>query len=55
MKTKSAKFLLSIFLIVSTGSFLQAHKEIDYTAECGKIQFNIFDFEGSEKYDSRYG
>lgn len=51
MKNQSPNFLFTLFLILITGSSLQAQKEIDYVAEGGLVQFNIFHFEGSEKFD----
>jgi len=51
MKKNSVSFLYTFFLILSTESFLQAQQQIDYAAEGGLIQFNIFDYEGSEKHE----
>jgi hypothetical protein len=51
MKKISTRSLIIIYLLFSATSYIQAQNEIDYEAEGGLIQFNIFDFEGSEKYD----
>ena len=51
MKIKSVKFLPAFFLMFCTSCFLQAQKEIDYVAEGGLVQFNLFHFVGSQKYE----
>lgn len=51
MKNLSTKILVTFYLTLFTTCFVTAQEKIDYDAEGGLIQFNIFDFEGSEKYD----
>jgi hypothetical protein len=44
------RFLIAI-LILNAGFSLRAQNEIDYEAEGGLVQFNIFHFEGTKKYE----
>ncbi len=52
MKKISTRFLLTLSLIFSPLEvFCRRRMKLIMMAEGGLIQFNIFDFEGSEKYD----
>jgi hypothetical protein len=51
MKKLSNKILLTIYLTLFTTCFVLAQEKIDYDAEGGLIQFNIFHFEGTEKHE----
>lgn len=51
MKKVSTKILLTFYLSLITTCLLWAQEKIDYDAEGGLIQFNIFHFEGTEKHD----
>jgi hypothetical protein len=45
------RLIISMLVILCASSMVLAQKEIDFDAEGGLIQFNIFHFEGSDKYD----
>jgi hypothetical protein len=51
MKKLSIKILVTFYLTLFTTCFVLAQEKIDYDAEGGLIQFNIFHFEGTEKND----
>jgi hypothetical protein len=51
MKKKSVGIIFILFTLLIYGSPLKAQNEINYEAEGGLIQFNIFHFEGSKDYN----
>lgn len=51
MKILSTKILVTFYLTLFTTCYVLAQGKIDYDAEGGLIQFNIFDFEGTGEHD----
>jgi hypothetical protein len=51
MKRSYPKFFISLYLLLNSIILIQAQNKIDYEAVRGRVQFNIFKFEGTDKYD----
>jgi hypothetical protein len=57
MKRSYLKFFITLQLLFYSSILIQAQVKIDndaYDAERGRVQFNIFEFEGTDKYDLKF-
>lgn len=51
MKRTYFKLCITLLLLLNSIILIQAQNKIDYASERGRVQFNIFEFEGTDKYD----
>lgn len=51
MKKSFIKLVVTLQFLLKSILLIQAQNQIDYKAEGGLVQFNIFHFEGTDKYD----
>jgi hypothetical protein len=51
MKRSYFKLFITLHLLLNSIILIQAQNKIDPNTEGGKVQFNIFEFEGTDKYD----
>lgn len=51
MKKSFIKLLVTLLFLFNSILQIQAQNQIDYKSEGGLVQFNVFEFEGTDQYD----